>query len=81
MGLFRDLLRKVNPMNETPCSCDFDAVFEVLRVVVDGLAREGVSLNADLVDMLDNENLLRYTNDERTHAKQLVFVVFGWISM
>jgi hypothetical protein len=81
VGLFRDLLKKVNPLSENPSNQDLSATFEVLKVVVDGLSREGVSLNADLVDTLDNDNLLKYTNNERTHAKQLVFVVFGWISM
>ncbi|CZT41970.1 uncharacterized protein RSE6_01796 [Rhynchosporium secalis] len=80
VGLFRDLLKKANPLSDIPYNQDLSAAFEVLKVVVDGLSREGVALNADLVDTLDNEKLLKYTNDERTHAKQLVFVVFGWIT-
>ncbi|CZT03884.1 uncharacterized protein RAG0_10531 [Rhynchosporium agropyri] len=80
VGLFRDLLKKVNPLSDIPYNQDLSAAFEVLKVVVDGLSREGVALNADLVDTLDNEKLLKYTNDERTHTKELVFVVFGWIT-
>ncbi|CZS91120.1 hypothetical protein WAI453_003746 [Rhynchosporium graminicola] len=73
VGFFRDLLKKVNPLSDIPYNQDLSAAFEVLKVVVDGLSREGVAL----FDTLDNEKLLKYTNDERTHAKQLVFVVFG----
>lgn len=78
--LFRDMLKGVNPITDFPCDQDLSAAFEVLKIVVEQIARERIALT-DLVDILYNEKLLKDTDDERSNAKQLVFIVFGWISM
>ncbi|KAF8865228.1 hypothetical protein BDZ45DRAFT_684279 [Acephala macrosclerotiorum] len=77
--LFRDMLKGVNPITDDPCNQDLSAAFEVLKIIVEEIARERIALT-DLVDTLYNEKLLEDTDDERSNAKQLVFIVFGWIT-
>jgi hypothetical protein len=77
--LFSSVLKDVDPYEEEPCSEAVSSAFKVLENIVLYLAREKVSLT-DIVDALYNSNMLRDTDNERSHANQLVLAAFGWIS-
>jgi len=75
--IFRGMLKGINSLDAQ--NEGLSVVFEILRVVVVEFSRENIALT-DLVDQLYNKELLNTTDGERSHAKQLVFIVFGWIT-
>jgi hypothetical protein len=54
--------------------------FQMLEVIVLESAKENFTLT-DVVDRLYNDDMLKETDNERSHANQLVLAAFGWISM
>ena len=78
--LLRAVLRGVDSSSLTPRRTDFDVVMRLLTIVIITLQQPTCALT-DVVDALDNERLVRVTDEERSHATQLVFVAIGWLSM
>jgi len=81
-NLFVPVLR--NPVaaaatQSAPSNEDLAIAFQILQTILRELSREGLAL-INIVDKLYNEHLLRETDDERSHANQLVFASLGWIS-
>jgi len=76
--LFVPVLRAATPPTP-PSDEDLFIAFQILQTILGELRRESLALT-DIVDKLYNENLLRETDDMRSHANQLVFAALGWIS-
>ena len=79
--LFMILLGGNNPNTIDPSDGDIDAAFKLLEMIIKVLREKTEASLSDIVDALYNEGLLRYTDDERSAAKQLVFIALGWICM
>jgi hypothetical protein len=73
-------LKNVGPHEEEPCNEAISIAFQVLETIVLVFEEKDFTL-ADMVDTLYNKHMLRNTDIERSHAKQLVFATFGWISI
>lgn len=79
--LFRILLDGNNPNVVLPSDSDIDIAFKLLETIIKVLREKKEVSLIDIVDELYNEGLLRYTDDERAAATQLVFIALGWICM
>jgi hypothetical protein len=73
-------LKYGGPHEEEPCNEAISIAFQVLENIVLDLERQDLTL-AEMVDTLYNNDLLRDTDIDRSHAKQLVLATFGWISI
>jgi hypothetical protein len=73
-------LKGVDPHEEEPCNEAVSIAFQVLETIVLDLERQDLTL-AEMVDTLYNNDMLRNTDIERSHANQLVLAAFGWISI
>lgn len=68
-----------NPFSDQPSSGDMAGTFRFLTAMVSEFRREELAL-VQIVDTLYNSGILKETDDDRSHANQLVFAAFGWIS-
>lgn len=64
------------------CSSDEDlsVAFHLLEIIALEFNRVNLAL-IDILDKLYNDELLKETDDDRSHANQLVFAAFGWMSI
>ncbi|KAH7416716.1 hypothetical protein BKA64DRAFT_701498 [Cadophora sp. MPI-SDFR-AT-0126] len=77
--IIRPVLRSEACSATEPSQDDMCRIFELFLTMVLLLKdSEDLSLS-DLVDAVDNKGLLRFTDEQRSHAAQLVFSAFGWI--
>jgi len=79
-NLFCQVLGCVDKPMGAPSSDDLSVGFGILEVVIQEQGRQSLAL-IDIVDKLYNLGLLRTTDHMRSHANQLVFTLFGWLSM
>jgi len=77
--LFMILLAGNDPNVILPSDDDIDLAFKLFETIIKVLREKKEASLVDIVDTLYNEGLLRYTDDERSAAKQLVFIALGWI--
>jgi hypothetical protein len=78
--LLSPVLAKVNTAVTKPCDHDISIAFSFLTAIVLQLDRKELAL-VEIVDEMYNQELLRFTDDDRSRANQLVFAALGWISM
>ena len=77
--MFRGVLTGIDPCVDIPSHRDVSIAFNFFTAVVKTLKKADLAL-VQIVDKLYNDGILRDTDDERSHAKQLVFAAFGWMS-
>jgi hypothetical protein len=78
-NLFSQVLRDAGNCTKFPGADALSSAFQMLEIVVNELTRERLAL-ANVADQLYNEQILRYTDSERSHANQLLFASISWIS-
>ena len=78
--LFSQVLRDAGNCTKPPGADALSSAFHMLEIVVNELTRERLALT-DVAGRLYNEQILRYTDPERSHANQLLFASIGWISV
>lgn len=78
--LLRPVLSDIEDIAHFPSERDIAVAFSFLSAVVMELKCVDVALT-DICDFVYNEDLLKYTDSNRTEATQLIFTVVGWISM
>jgi len=79
--LFMILLVGNDTVAVHPSDSDIELAFKLLEMIIKVIREKKETSLIDIVDALYNENLLRYTDDERSAATQLVFIALGWICM
>jgi hypothetical protein len=78
--LFSPVLRDAdNPFVNLLCDQAPPIAFIILETIVLELRRENLALT-DVVDKLYNNKMLKETDDDRSHANQLVFACLAWMS-
>lgn len=78
--IFCPVLHNLDRPLSPPYEDEIASAMKVLATIASQLrGRQDVTL-AEIVDHLYNSRLLNETDDERSHAYQLVFAAFGWIS-
>jgi hypothetical protein len=78
--LFSQVVKDMDPSLDLPSAEAFSVAFELLGAIVLELRRKNLALT-DIVDKFYNKDLLKETDDERSHANQLIFTFLGWISV
>ena len=64
-----------------PCEGDIAAAYHIMTAVWEEFRRQGVALVQISDALYNNDNeLLKDTDNERTHANHLVFAAVGWLS-
>lgn len=63
-----------------PSNKDMSIAFQIFKIVVLQLRNREFLALSNIVDELYNEQLLRYTDPDRSNANQLVLASVGWIS-
>jgi len=77
--LFQPVMRDIHPFADTPCDQDISVAFRFFAAIVQEFRSESLAL-VDIVDVLYNKPFLKETDENRSHAHQLVFAAFGWTS-
>lgn len=79
--LFREVLQDINLSLYSPVESDLDLSMRFLTSVVVQMKTSEHLTMTDVVQELYNQGITRVTSDEPSHAYQLVFAAFGWLSM
>lgn len=77
-SLFCPVLENIDSATDILDEQDVSPAFQFLIAILPVLKKPAFALT-DVVDEAYNRGLLRYTDEERSHANQLVFSAFGWI--
>ena len=78
--LLRPTLAGLNDATSTPMKEDIAVIYRFISIVADSLRQKSMLALSDIVDDLDNEGLLKDTDEYRSLPCQLVFAAVGWIS-
>ncbi|KAL2061195.1 hypothetical protein VTL71DRAFT_7468 [Oculimacula yallundae] len=78
--LFRPVLKDINLALYSPLESDLALAMRFLTSVTIELKRSELAL-IDIVDTLYNQDILKFTDDEHSHANRLVFAAIGWITL